>query len=539
MTAFLNAIAGRGRLIGQTPTASPSSMADVTVEAYRAAEAVDVPMAKSRAYGSQMELRETELQNALGEQEYNALKDEYRGRDYEYNKRVDELIEENRSAGVNGFYRTKTTKEISEEEKAKALTQLQRYNEVSQSATPSGRFVGSFAGAAGAFVTDPVNIAVTVATAIPFAPKIGGAGVARGLLGLSLREAAANAAAETAIQPMIADWYDDLGLDYGFSEFATNVGMAAALGGAIPPALYASKRGASFLFQQMESRLPPKMNAHAQMMQRVAHIEENNIMPASRPDASVAHAAHITKAEQAFEARQPLPDAVNAVVDVSPDVPFTSASLPMEAIPDLPNAKRVVGLAESEIGYINKAVQDVEIAAGVARVTSDNIDDFAGKADLPDWFKAANKAEAKDAKKAGRAPQPMTSRKLKNLAQKVMQGKPLTPREQKFADAMFKQADAIRVKESNARMDVADDASTVKAVDDYANVIREERKPLEVTEPTPEMDAALDADVARAAKTDADADIFLDDGSIMRMADIIEAQKADLSFIQQIRTCAL
>jgi len=115
---------------------------------------------------------------------------------------------------------------VSEDAKALALSAEKRSEDVwSRSsgglAAWSARLAGGFYGA----MHDPVNI---------FTMAVGPAGHAakgaKGLLWMGLKQGAANAATEAAIQPAVQSWRKEAGMDYGLGQAAINVGGAAVFG---------------------------------------------------------------------------------------------------------------------------------------------------------------------------------------------------------------------------------------------------------------------------------------------------------------------
>jgi hypothetical protein len=115
---------------------------------------------------------------------------------------------------------------VSEDAKALALSAEKRSEDVwSRSsgglAAWSARLGGGFYGA----MHDPVNV---------FTMGVGPAGHAakgaKGLLWMGLKQGAANAATEAAIQPAVQSWRKEAGMEHGLGQAALNVGGAAAFG---------------------------------------------------------------------------------------------------------------------------------------------------------------------------------------------------------------------------------------------------------------------------------------------------------------------
>jgi hypothetical protein len=119
-----------------------------------------------------------------------------------------------------------TQEEIESRARNQALEYNQQFNEIA-TRTPGfqgglARFAGGMAGAA----TDPINIASMI---IPF-------GQGTKLSTLLFREFMVNAGVEAMIQPEVAQWYNELGLEYTAEQFWTNVAAAGTVGAALPAA---------------------------------------------------------------------------------------------------------------------------------------------------------------------------------------------------------------------------------------------------------------------------------------------------------------
>jgi len=76
-------------------------------------------------------------------------------------------------------------------------------------------------------------------------------GAGRGSLwNIALQEAAINAGFEAIQQPAVKEWYDELGLDYDWADFYTNVIAAGALAGAAPLAMRAGGKAVRLTTEQ-------------------------------------------------------------------------------------------------------------------------------------------------------------------------------------------------------------------------------------------------------------------------------------------------
>lgn len=113
------------------------------------------------------------------------------------------------SQGVTGVVKDKARQSIEAQSKATA------------GATGAASVVGQLGGGLVAGFMDPVNVAT-----IPL-----GAGMAAGVIKTALMEAGANVVGEVISTPWIKKWQNELGQEYGMSEFAESAGMAALFGG--------------------------------------------------------------------------------------------------------------------------------------------------------------------------------------------------------------------------------------------------------------------------------------------------------------------
>ncbi len=120
--------------------------------------------------------------------------------------------------------------------------------DVQRRANAPTQFVGGLVGGAGASFTDPVNLLTSLA-------PVGGQ--AKSVLSVAVRGAITNAATEALMQPNVAAWHNELGLDYDFEDAGNAVFSAAVFGGLFEggsSVLYRSvKRQAKF--QQAKSKL--------------------------------------------------------------------------------------------------------------------------------------------------------------------------------------------------------------------------------------------------------------------------------------------
>ena len=185
----------------------------------------------------------------------------------------------------------------------------------------AARFVGTVAAGA----ADPLNQAFMITPV----------GASKTFSGLVLKEAIIGAGVEAIQQPDVKDWYDSLGLDYGWEEFAQNVGGAALVGGAFPIALriggqtvrltaeQARKGGQviSDFVAKRDGKKPPALESAEMLEETTTAAADSNPM-VKTPKADVEHAARLQEAEIAIHNGQvpKISDAPRNEIVVSSDI---------------------------------------------------------------------------------------------------------------------------------------------------------------------------------------------------------------------------
>jgi len=119
------------------------------------------------------------------------------------------------------------TKEgLLENSKAEALALRREYEETADDSPGFLPGLVRFAGAVHGTVSDPVLLYAMAQTR--------GATAVPGLMGVMFRDAAIGAGTEAIIQKDVKDWYESLGLDYTWEDFATNVAIGGVFGAGAP-----------------------------------------------------------------------------------------------------------------------------------------------------------------------------------------------------------------------------------------------------------------------------------------------------------------
>lgn len=184
-----------------------------------------------------------------------------------------------------------------------ALATITEAEEVFGRSPGIGNTIARGIGGVGAAAVDPVNYESMV---------LGGA--AKSLWSLAMQEALIGAGIEAAQQPEIAEWYATLGIEYSAEDFATNVGLAAVGGAAIPVGLSIAGRGVTFTIDQAKagiaalrkSGVPLSPEAEAALLKAEAAEELAAVDPLSESVAGqVEHKARANEGVAAAEANQP------------------------------------------------------------------------------------------------------------------------------------------------------------------------------------------------------------------------------------------
>ena len=182
--------------------------------------------------------------------------------------------------------------------------------------------VARFAGGMTGGMEDPLNQAFML---IPEA-RIG-----KSFAGYVLGSAVTNAGVEAIQQPAVAEWYADLGLDYGWEEFATTIAMAAAAGAAIPTTFYVGGKAVTLTADQIKKGVDVLTAASgrksssqraAEILQDVAEAHDAaNPMGQTVPELAEHKGRSIEGGRAAYENRAPnLTDRPSGTVTAPADV---------------------------------------------------------------------------------------------------------------------------------------------------------------------------------------------------------------------------
>lgn len=198
---------------------------------------------------------------------------------------------------------------------ARALEIKQSYErdlaELAQIDPSIGGKISRFTGALGTGFADP-----TAAVTMPFG------GWSKSLWKQMFQNAAINGGVSAFSEVDVAAWYDELGLEYSAADFATNIGLNAAFGAAMPVAgrgiatganltvevgrltVDQAKRGWEAIARSRPDAITPEDRALAQSLERLDEVEQSN--PLTGFD-------HSSDALAAFEHQQRLQQATFAL----------------------------------------------------------------------------------------------------------------------------------------------------------------------------------------------------------------------------------
>lgn len=155
----------------------------------------------------------------------------------------------------------------------------------------TGGMVGEFLGAAGSAITDPPNL---------FALGLG-ASAGAGVLRTVLVESLIGAGAEAVIQPKVATYYNELGIDYTAADFIANVAVGGAAGGLFAGGVKAAEQVVLRVLQKQARGEPVTPQERAEAASAVAQIPENRL-PALAAEAGVRQPGEAEDAARTLEA---------------------------------------------------------------------------------------------------------------------------------------------------------------------------------------------------------------------------------------------
>lgn len=184
---------------------------------------------------------------------------------------IDLHIDELKQKDPNKYKALLTDAEIIQKARDKANMSTAEFENVAARADEDTAFWGGVVGSLGGAMTDPINIAT-----LPL-----GASAAGGVMRAIAVEAGIQAGIETATQPSVMAWQQEIGQEYDLGDAAANVMGAAVLGGAFTGLVRGARptAQATFALMQKSTTFNSVQKQAAGYMSRVAHFKEANPNP--------------------------------------------------------------------------------------------------------------------------------------------------------------------------------------------------------------------------------------------------------------------
>lgn len=164
-----------------------------------------------------------------------------RRREYQLNQVFDHL---NANRELYPEFESLTRDSLHQKITSTALEEIQAGRESAERETTLGA-VGGFVGIAGGVFSDDAFLEQLFMMG-PTAFTRSSANLGQTMV----REAIIGAGMEAQLQAGVMDWYNSLGLDYGYDQFLTNVAAGLFIGGALPPVLKGGSTAVSLTFDQ-------------------------------------------------------------------------------------------------------------------------------------------------------------------------------------------------------------------------------------------------------------------------------------------------
>lgn len=153
--------------------------------------------------------------------------------------------------------------------RARVLEARETQEKIAAQSTTGG-FAGAMVGDMAAAITDPPVLA-SLALGAP-----AGASVLR----IALTEAMIGGGTEGVIQPSVAAYYEELGIDYTAADFVQNVGIGAAAGGVFAGGVAAAMRGLERVLGKLQAGEPVTPEERAQAAAAISQLNDRQIVQA-------------------------------------------------------------------------------------------------------------------------------------------------------------------------------------------------------------------------------------------------------------------
>ncbi|MEE9395255.1 MAG: hypothetical protein V3W41_22410 [Planctomycetota bacterium] len=262
--------------------------------------------------------------------------------------------------------------------------------EIASRARGGGALAGVFVGAAGALLTDPVNLLT-----LPF-----GATASAGILRTAMLESSIAAGVETTIQPAVQAYRRDVGLDYGALQATENVLMAATGAGIFAGSLRALQKGISRfatrrdLMKTFDETVtdPTKEQAAARADLENEDVFESMNPGPDTPEGRATHNDRLVDIEETMEAGGPVPGGEPLPPRLDAEIGLDPAGTRSRAATDAVEAD-LFGDQAAGLVLPDRIPVGVEISAdGVVRPITRSASDIRAAIEADDAFVAAVEA---------------------------------------------------------------------------------------------------------------------------------------------------
>jgi predicted kinase len=292
---------------GQSISEAPSGVLENWNAAFKGARAQQ-PLAERRYERQYWSTVLDEIEAQTGESFNNPMAfDLMRGSYYDhYLGKIQNYVRANKDKLEGDFdllLSPNVTEDIAKQSRERALNDIQESEEIYSRSSGALSTAASFAGAFAAEATDTTNLALAIGTS----PIAAGA---RSWGGIMLREALLNAGSEALLQPAVAQWYGELGLDYSFETFRDAVLLAGATGAGFAGAIKLGGRTITLTKEQLKKGYDAFIGSGASketdvgvgasmMYDDAVATEANN--PLDGANAANEHVDRVSKAQKAIE----------------------------------------------------------------------------------------------------------------------------------------------------------------------------------------------------------------------------------------------
>ena len=257
------------------------------------------------------------------------MREIYANRVFEHIRANEDLYPE--YAGLNAD-------EINEQTRAKALEIYNEQNQILSRKGGVGGFFGSLAGGFVGAIEDPAFIDMML---VGGPLSVGG----RTLVGQVVSNTLVGMGTEALLQTAVADWYEELGLDYTAEQFLMAVGTSGVIGGGLPVAFKGVGKGISLTNQQLRSAVKA-LRKDGHISPKTADLLDDSLddaeMIAEMPDGMTDMAEHTARVEEAT---------ADVMVGKAPE-------LDIEASPPRPNVEDIE-FTDADVEALLKSFDDI------------------------------------------------------------------------------------------------------------------------------------------------------------------------------------